>query len=85
MSNIPALVDPVYDTIREVPGIDTPMVCLMVFDHIDDPGLRGPELARWLMNWCSISWSKTCATIDHLLDKGVISFSDDGELRVTGC
>ena len=86
MSNIPMLVDPVYDAIREVPGIDTPLVCLKIYEDIDivDPGFRGAELAHWLMEWYREMWEETCIAVDYLLEDSKISFSDDGELRVIG-
>ena len=79
----PERVDPVYDIIRELPGIDTPLVCLKIYEDTDivDPGVRGAELAYYLMAWYREMWEETCIAVDWLLESGRITFSDDGELN----
>ena len=81
----PVLVDHVYDGIRECPGIDTPLLCLKLHDaDFIDPGHRGADLAMWIHEWHRKAWNDTCEAVDWLLERGQISFSDDGELRATG-
>jgi len=64
------------------PGIDTPLVCLRAHSHdIVDPGYRENELAMWLCEWHREAWQSTCSDIDKLIEGGIITFSDDGELH----
>ncbi len=80
--DIPKLVDPVYDAIREVPDIDAPLVCLKLHDtDFVDPGHRGADLAMWIHEWHRQAWNDTCEAVDWLLERGRITFSDDGELN----
>ena len=93
MDNIPELVDPVYDHIREVPGVDTPTICLSFLDDWEenlnpqgDPvGSRtGRRLANWLMQHHWQTWSDTCKAVDWCLAQGTITFGDNGELNCVG-
>jgi hypothetical protein len=93
MSNIPMLVDPVFDIIREVPGCTTPFVCLTLgvedgVIHRDINAYLGrlpdADVAAYLAFYHKAQWESVCQAIDWCLDEGTISFSDDGELRATG-
>ena len=89
LMSTPDLIDPVYDIIREVPGVDAPSVCLqLLIDegpsniyHYPLQELSGAELARWCMEQRQKTWNKTCLAVDWLLEHGRITFSDDGELN----
>ena len=43
--------------------------------------LSGPELANYLGEWWGGTWNEVCEAVDHLLEEGRITFSDDGELN----
>tara|TARA_R110002060_G_scaffold74286_1_gene83478 strand:- start:3 stop:293 length:291 start_codon:yes stop_codon:yes gene_type:complete len=74
-----------YEIIQAQPDIDTPELCLALYStDTVDPEISGSFLAGWLMEWHLESWEATCAFVDELLDEGMISFSDDGELRAIG-
>tara|TARA_R110001583_G_scaffold141825_3_gene294083 strand:+ start:616 stop:855 length:240 start_codon:yes stop_codon:yes gene_type:complete len=76
------MTDLVFQEIHLDPGVDTPLVCLRVHSNdFVDPGHRGAKLAQWLNEWHTDAWHKTCEAVDCLLEEGMISFSDDGELR----
>ena len=80
-----SITDDVFDVIARNPGIDAPLVCLRLNDaDCVDPAVRGTDLAKWLSEWHRDAWNRTCAAVDELLEEGMISFSDDGELRATG-
>ncbi len=80
-----------YDVLRLIqrrPGIDTPAVCVELHraDLQEDYGdnMTGYNLANFLSEWYPEQWDKTCKSVDLLLERGQISFSDDGELCATG-
>ena len=91
---LPERVDQVYMYIRERPGIDAPEICKdIVLDHWGYSGgmldrdrksileLSGHELANYLGDCWGGTWNEVCESIDWLLERGRITFSDDGELN----
>tara|TARA_B100000287_G_scaffold405295_1_gene428745 strand:- start:10 stop:282 length:273 start_codon:yes stop_codon:yes gene_type:complete len=71
----------IFETVSNEPGIDTPEVCLEVFkDNIKDPKHRGVFLARWLMKEHKSDWEKVCNHVDKLIETGHIAFTDTGRL-----
>lgn len=93
MNSEPKLVDPVFDVIREVPGCSAPFICLMLgvedgVIHRDVNAYLGtlPEsdVAAYLSFYHKVQWESVCSAIDWCLEQGIISFSDDGELRAIG-
>ena len=89
--NYPERVDQVYTYIHERCGvIDAPMICKdIVYDECDDAldyrsefeELDGHELANFLGDMYPNEWQEVCEAIDWMLEKGSITFSDDGELN----
>ena len=88
----PERLDQVYTYIRERPGIDAPDICKdIVIDQWDETiasqcvedmlELSGHELANYLGDWWGGTWNEVCESIDWLLERGRITFSDDGELH----
>ena len=79
--------------IRERPGIDAPDICKDIVFDSDPTGewaktdaqniqsLSGHELANYLGEWWGGTWNEVCESIDWLLERGRITFSDDGELN----
>ena len=70
--------------INDHPGIDAPLLCLYLNKtDIEDPKLRGVDLAAWLNENYEDAWRATCAEVDNYIDEGCI-FWDDGDLYVVG-
>ena len=70
-----------FELIKQTPGIDAPRLCLMLhWPPMPDPNLRGVDLARWLATHHDCAWEETCGAVDHLIDEGSVSMTDDGEL-----
>ena len=88
---LPERVDQVYMYIRERPGIDAPDICKDIViglfggagavDRENMSKLSGHELANYLGDWWGGTWNEVCESIDWLLERGSITFSDDGELN----
>tara|TARA_B100000214_G_scaffold73819_1_gene49568 strand:- start:277 stop:603 length:327 start_codon:yes stop_codon:yes gene_type:complete len=91
----PSRVNQVLTFIRHFPGIDAPGVCKHITeaqigipttewestDLENQRKLSGPELANYLGEWWGGTWNEVCEAVDHLLEEGRITFSDDGELN----
>ena len=80
----PLLISKVYKLICDMPGIDTPNLCLHTNPTIEDPTLTEPNLAKWLMENSNETWNTTCQIVDGLLEEGSIIFTDSGKLYQTG-
>ena len=66
------------------PGIDTPLLCLHLNKStIEDPGLRGSDLALWLNDNHEDVWNVACAEVDNYIDAGWV-YWDDGDLYAVG-
>ena len=90
---LPERTDQVYTYIRERPGIDAPDICKDIVikqfgetdwgqsDANDLKGFSGHELANYLGDWRGGIWNEVCEAVDYLLERGQITFSDDGELH----
>ena len=92
---LPERVDQVYMYIRERPGIDAPDICKDIVieyyhtsislayktDAQNLKSLSGSELANYLGDQWGGVWNEVCESIDWLLERGRITFSDDGELN----
>ena len=75
----------VYDTVVNDPGVDTPEVCLEVFRNIIvDPKHRGVFLAGWLMKEHKECWEQVCTHVDKLIETDHIIFTDTGRLYPVG-
>jgi len=77
----PERVDQVYMYIRERPGIDAPDICKDIAQIGTRTKLSGYELANYLGESFYVTWNEVCESIDWLLERGRITFSDDGELN----
>ena len=84
---LPPRLEEVYSQICDTPGIDAPAICKRVIadqwgeDHAPFDDLSGHELADWLGKWWAGTWNEVCEAVDYLLERGQVTFSDDGEIH----
>ena len=86
-NGLPPRLDEVYSHICGTPGIDAPAICKRVItdqwsdEHAANCELTGHELADWLGKWWAGTWNEVCEAVDYLLERGQVTFSDDGEIH----